>query len=181
MLAVAAAVALNASYLMQHAGSSTTGAVDPRRPVGTLATLLRSPIWAAGAIVGMTGWALHIGALREAPLSLVQAFVAGGLALTAPMAALGLRRRPARGETQAVALMVVALALLSIGLSGGRHASFTPLALAGALALLVSLAALLVALVGGERRPLALGAAGGLLYGAADMALKAVTGLHGIG
>src|SRR5690349_19882042 len=161
LLAVAAAVALNASYLMQHAGSSSTAAIDPRRPVATLLTLLRSPIWAAGGAIGMTGWALHIGALREAPLSLVQAFVAGGLALTAPMAALGLRRRPARGETEAVALMVIALALLSIGLSGGRHASFTPLALAAALALLATLAAVLVSVVDGERRPLALGAAGG--------------------
>jgi hypothetical protein len=31
----------------------------------------------------------------------------------------------------------------------------------------------------GARRPLALGVAGGLLYGAADLGLKAVTGLHG--
>jgi hypothetical protein len=147
-----------------------------------MVALLRSPIWAAGGAVGLTGWGLHIGALREAPLSLVQAFVAGGLALTAPMAALGLRRRPARGETQAVALMVLALALLSIGLAGGgRHASFDRLALAAALAVLVCGAAVLAALVTGERRPLALGAAGGLLYGAADMALKAVTGLHGAG
>jgi hypothetical protein len=182
LLAVAAAVALNASYLMQHAGSSSTAAIDPRRPVATLISLLRSPIWAAGGAIGMTGWALHIGALREAPLSLVQAFVAGGLALTAPMAALGLRRRPARGETQAVALMVLALALLSIGLAGGgRHASFDRLALAAALAVLVCGAAVLAVLITGERRPLALGAAGGLLYGAADMALKAVTGLHGVG
>ena len=182
LLAIAAAVALNASYLMQHAGSSATAAIDARRPVATMVALLRSPIWAAGGAVGLTGWGLHIGALREAPLSLVQAFVAGGLALTAPMAALGLRRRPARGETQAVALMVLALALLSIGLAGGgRHASFDRLALAAALAILVCGAALLAALVDGERRPLALGAAGGLLYGAADMALKAVTGLHGAG
>jgi hypothetical protein len=182
LLAIAAAVALNASYLMQHAGSSATAAIDARRPVATMAALLRSPIWAAGGAVGLTGWGLHIGALREAPLSLVQAFVAGGLALTAPMAALGLRRRPARGETQAVALMVLALALLSIGLAGGgRHASFDRLALAAALAVLVCGAAVLAALVDGERRPLALGAAGGLLYGAADMALKAVTGLHGAG
>jgi hypothetical protein len=182
LLAIAAAVALNASYLMQHAGSSATAAIDARRPVATMAALLRSPIWAAGGAVGLTGWGLHIGALREAPLSLVQAFVAGGLALTAPMAALGLRRRPARGETQAVALMVLALALLSIGLAGGgRHASFDRLALAAALAVLVCGAAVLAVLVDGERRPLALGAAGGLLYGAADMALKAVTGLHGAG
>jgi hypothetical protein len=182
LLAIAAAVALNASYLMQHAGSSATAAIDARRPVATMAALLRSPIWAAGGAVGLTGWGLHIGALREAPLSLVQAFVAGGLALTAPMAALGLRRRPARGETQAVALMVLALALLSIGLAGGgRHASFDRLALAAALAVLLCGAAVLAVLITGERRPLALGAAGGLLYGAADMALKAVTGLHGAG
>jgi hypothetical protein len=181
-LAVCAAVALNASYLMQHAGSSTTAAIDPRKPIATLGSLLRSPIWLAGGAVGVTGWALHIGAMREAPLSLVQAFVAGGLALTAPMAAIGLRRRPAPGETQAVAVMVLALVLLSIGLAGGgRHASFAPLALGAALALLAGGAALLAALWSGEHRALALGVAGGLLYGAADMALKAVTGVHGLG
>src|SRR5438876_11317792 len=93
-LAVAAAAALNASYVMRHAGSSQAVAVDPRRPLSTLGSLLRSPIWAAGGIVGVTGWTLHIGAMRDAPLSLVQAFVAGGLALSVPMAAIGLRRRP---------------------------------------------------------------------------------------
>jgi hypothetical protein len=180
LLAVAAAVALNASYLMQHAGSARGAAIDPRRPLGTLASLLRSPIWAAGGAVGLTGWALHLGAMREAPLSLVQAFVAGGLALSAPMAAIGLRRRPAAGEAQAVGLMVLALVLLSVGLGGGgRHAAFADEALGGALALLAGGAGLLAALASGPHRSLALGAAGGLLYGAADMALKAVTGLHG--
>jgi hypothetical protein len=132
--------------------------------------------------VGVTGWALHIGAMREAPLSLVQAFVAGGLALSAPMAAVGLRRRPAPGEAQAIGLMVLALVLLSIGLAGGsRHADFAPAALGGALAVLAAGAGLLAAFASGPHRALALGAAGGLLYGAADMALKAVTGLHGAG
>jgi hypothetical protein len=181
-LAICAAVALNASYLVQHAGSSSAAAIDPRRPLATLGSLLRSPIWAAGGAIGVTGWALHIGAMRDAPLSLVQAFVAGGLALTAPMAAIGLRRRPAPGETQAVAVMVGALVLLSIGLAGGdRHASFEPWALAAALCLLAGGAALLAVSAAGAHRPLALGAAGGLLYGAADMALKAVTGVHGLG
>jgi hypothetical protein len=181
-LAICAAVALNTSYLMQHAGSSSTDAIDPRRPIATLASLLRSPIWFAGAAVGVTGWALHIGAMREAPLSLVQAFVAGGLALTVPLAAIGLRRRPAPGETQAVAVMVLALVLLSIGLvGGGRHASFEPWALGVALALLAGGAALLAVFWSGAHRPLALGVAGGLLYGAADMGLKAVTGVHGLG
>jgi hypothetical protein len=179
-LAIAAAVALNASYLLQHAGSSGGVAVDVRRPLTTLGGLLRSPAWAAGALIGITGWGLHIGAMRQAPLSLVQAFLAGGLALAAPMAAIGLRRRPAPGEVHAIGLMVVALVLLSLGLhAGARHAAFSAGALGAAVGGLGLAAAVLSLLRSGERRPLALGLAGGLLYGAADLALKAVTGLHG--
>jgi hypothetical protein len=182
MLAVAAAVALNASYLIQHAGSIDAAEVDPRRPLATLGSLLRSPMWAAGGVVGLTGWALHVGAMREAPLSLVQAFVAGGLALSVPMAAIGLRRRPAPGEAQAVGLMVIALVLLSIGLAANhRHAGFDRAALGAWLTGLAALGAVLAITAHGPRRPLALGLAGGLLYGAADLALKAVTTLHGAG
>jgi hypothetical protein len=177
LLALAAAVALNGSYLLQHAGSVRTSAIDPRRPVRTLAALLRSPAWALGAVVGVTGWALHIGAMREAPLSLVQAFVAGGLALAVPMAAVGLGQRLAPGERQALALMVVALALLSLGLPrDAARAHFEGAALGAWLAGLGVLAGLVAARAPAARRPAALGLAGGLLYGAADLALKAVTG-----
>ncbi|HEY7076464.1 MAG TPA: hypothetical protein VH418_13895, partial [Solirubrobacteraceae bacterium] len=163
--------------LLQHAGSVRTSAIDPRRPVRTLAALLRSPAWALGAVVGVTGWALHIGAMREAPLSLVQAFVAGGLALAVPMAAVGLGQRLAPGERQALALMVVALALLSLGLPrDAARAHFEGAALGAWLAGLGVLAGLVAARAPAARRPAALGLAGGLLYGAADLALKAVTG-----
>jgi hypothetical protein len=179
LLALGAAVALNGSYLMQHAGSAGAVAVDARRPVRTLASLLRSPLWSLGAVVGLSGWALHIGAMREAPLSLVQAFVAGGLALTAPMASLGLRRRLARDERGALAAMVLALLLLSLGLrAGAAHEGFSGAALGAWIAGLATLAALLAAGVRGPARHHVLGLAGGLLYGAADLALKAATGLH---
>jgi hypothetical protein len=178
-LALGAAVALNGSYLMQHAGSAGAIAVDVRRPLATLASLLRSPLWTLGALVGLSGWALHIGAMREAPLSLVQAFVAGGLALTAPMAAIGLRRRPGRDERRALAAMVLALLLLALGLrGGGAHERFSAIALGAWIAALAAIAGLLAARAGAARRPEALGLAGGLLYGAADLALKAATGLH---
>ena len=73
------------------------------------------------------GWALHVGAMREAPLSLVQAFVAGGLALTVPMAAFGLGRRRPRARRGAAALMVVALVLLALGPARRRaHAAAPP-------------------------------------------------------
>jgi hypothetical protein len=174
-LAFAAALALNGAYLMQHVGSSTTMAIDPRRPIATLSALLRSPLWTLGSLVGLSGWALHIGAMREAPLSLVQACVAGGLALAAPMAAIGLRRRLARSETQALAVMVIALVLLSLGLTAHRHAGFHAGALASCTALLAAAAVALA--IRARGRPVVLGVAGGLLYGTADLAIKAVTGL----
>jgi hypothetical protein len=179
-LALAASVALNASYLFQHAGSSSAVDVSARRPLATLRSLLRSPVWTFGALLGCAGWALHVGALSRAPLSLVQAFVAGGLALAAPMAIVGLRHRPERGELRALALMVVALVLLCAGLHPvGRHAAFSGPVLAAYVAALAGGAGALALLVRGTARAAALGTAGGLLYGAADLAIKALTGTHG--
>ena len=181
LLALAAALALNGSYLLQHAGSRRLSAVDPRHPLSTLGSLLRAPVWTVGAVLGMTGWALHLGAMRDAPLSLVQAFVAGGLALAVPMAALGLRRRLRAGELRALAVMVLALLGLAYGLrADGAHGGFSPPALGLWMGALAAGAAGLAWGAGGARRPAALGFAGGLLYGAADLALKAVTGLGGL-
>ena len=179
-LATAAAVALNGSYLMQHAGSAGGPAVEPRRPVATVVTLLRSPLWSLGVLVGLTGWALHVAAMREAPLSLVQAFAAGGLALAAPVAAVSLRQRLTRADAGALAVLVVALALLASGLhDAGRHARFAPAALAAWVGGLAAVAAAVLRCARRRRRAAALGLAGGLLYGAADLALKALTGLSG--
>lgn len=182
LLALAASVALNGSYLLQHAGSAHAIEISPRHPIATFASLLRSPAWTIGAVVGIAGWAMHVGALSRAPLSLVQAFVAGGLALAAPMAVFGLGHRLRAEEKRSVALMVLALVLLAVGLRDvGKHATFTPAVLGGYVGALCALAAGLCTVVQGERRPAALGLAGGLLYGAADLAIKALTGKHGIG
>jgi hypothetical protein len=170
LLAVAASIALNGSYLLQHAGAAGAAAVSPWRPIATLRSLLRSPLWAAGAIVGMTGWALHVGALARAPISIVQAFVAGGIALTVPMAAVGRRHRAGRDERRGTALIVAGLVLLAIGRHDpGNTAAVSPAARAAAVA---------AARVLGARRAAALGAAGGALYGAADLAIKALTIVH---
>jgi hypothetical protein len=179
LLAIAASIALNGSYLLQHAGAEGAAAVNPWRPLATLRSLLRSPLWAVGAVVGMTGWALHIGALAHAPISIVQAFVAGGIALTVPMAAIGRRHRAGRAERRGTALIVAGLVLLAIGLHDpGSAAGFSPVALAGYVTALALLAAVLAACVSGGRRAAALGAAGGALYGAADLATKALTIVH---
>jgi drug/metabolite transporter (DMT)-like permease len=175
-LAVVASCALNAAFLFQHAGVATAPAVTVRHPVSVLRGLIASRAWVGGLALGLSGWALHVAALTRAPLSLVQAFVAGGLALTVPAARRWLRQPVTRREAAAVAAMAGALALLAIGTSGeGRSAGFSAAALAAWIGAAALLAALLAAAPANGRRAETLGLAGGVLYGAADTAIKALT------
>jgi hypothetical protein len=175
-LAVVASLALNGSYVIQHVGSASAPPVDVRRPLFTLWSLLRSRWWALGAVLGMAGWAVHVAALSRAPLSLVQAFVAGGLALMAPVAARALGAPLTAGERLGVAVAVVSLVLLCVGLGNpGVHGSVDVAPMAGFL-IAAGFAATALARARREWRPHALGLAGGVLYGAADVAIKALTG-----
>ena len=174
LIAVLASVALNASYLMQHAGSSSAPEIDVRRPVLTLSGLFRSPWWAAGALLGIIGSVGHGAALYGAPLTLVQVFAVGGLVLTVPVAAWLFRQRLSRRDGWAVAALIAALATLAIGATPSAVAVVPVGALVVALVAAAAVAGLIVAQPGARRRAVALGAAGGILYGAGDAATKAL-------
>ena len=173
-LALLASVALNAGYVVQHLGSRDAPAVTLRRPVATLRGLLSSPLWLAGGALGLAGWGAHIGALSRAPLSLVQPFAAGGLVLVVPVGRRLLRRPVLRVERAAVALMGGALLVLGLGASASAARTVPVTSVAAYLAGAVLLAGGLLA-PGSRRRGPALGAAAGVLYGAADAVTKAAT------
>jgi hypothetical protein len=173
-LALVASLALNAAFLLQHAGGRDRPPVHPLRPVASLRGLLGSRLWSVGLAVGLSGWALHVAALSRAPLSLVQAFAGGGIALAAPVGTRALGQRLTRRERHGVALVALALVALSLGARQGGGRPPSALAMLPYLAVCGGLAALLAA-APSARRPAALGAAGGLLYGAGDAATKAVT------
>ncbi len=178
LLAVAGSVALNASYLIQHAGSVGAPAIEPRHPLRTLRSLLRSRLWLGGGVLGMTGWAISVAALTQAPLSLVQAFLIGGIALLAPVSVRVLGHRLTPRETAGITLVLVALAVLLVGHGAvGVHSHFHSRALG--LYLTASMTAGAGLLLFKRRRAQMLAAAGGILYGAADVAIKALTGLVG--
>lgn len=181
-LAVVASVALNSSYVIQHVGSSDAPDVDVRRPFATLRGLLSSRVWVIGSAVGIAGWAMHVAALSHAPLSLVQAFVAGGLGLMVPLAARALGQPLTRGEWTGAALAVTALLLLCVGLGNpGTHGHVSLAPMCAFLAVCFA-AAGLASRASGHWRPHALGLAGGILYGTADVSIKALTGVaHGHG
>jgi drug/metabolite transporter (DMT)-like permease len=174
-MAVLASCALNGSYLLQHAGSRDLPAIDARRPGRTIRALASARLWLAGGALGLIGWALHIGALARAPLSLVQAFSAGGLALTAPVAARLLGEPLLRREKAAVGMVAVGLALLGIGAATPAPTAVPAATLGTVLGLVAATAAVIAARAQGPRRARALGLAGGALYGAADAATKALT------
>jgi hypothetical protein len=178
-LALASTVALNFGWIVQHDAVATLPALSLRQPLRALGALLRSPRWLVGFSTGLGGWALYIGALALAPLSLVQGASAGGIGLLALVVQ---RRRGARLTTRegaAVALSIGGLVLLAASLAGGivgGKATTTGAVLLWLVASIVGVAILTGpvsrALAGGA----ALGLAAGTLYAAGDVATKAAVG-----
>ena len=134
-LAVTASVAQGVGFLCQQVKAWERPPVSLRRPVATLASMLRSRWWRLGLLFAVTGFLLHLGALALAPISLVQAFVAGGLALVAPIAARVFHHRLTPAERRAVPLMALSLAALALGIAsparplefaGLKHADGSP-------------------------------------------------------
>ena len=177
-LALVGSVALNASYLIQHAGSIAAPTIAFRHPMRTLGALLQSRLWLVGGVLGIAGWAISIAALTQAPLSLVQAFLVGGIALLAPVAVRVLGHHLTPRELAGISLVLFALLLLVVGRgAAGVHSHFHNAALG--IYLIGSACAGACLLLLRQRRTQMLAAAGGILYGAADVSIKALTGLAG--
>lgn len=172
-LALVSTLAINWGWVAQHGAAGGLPPLSLRHPLHSLRLLFRNLRWLAGFSAGLGGWVLYVAALRLAPLSLVQAVSAGGIAVIAVLA-----RVRGRRETAAVVLGVVGLALLGLSLAGGsanagHFGSWLPVALwlggsAAAAALAARPAAHLLAAGAG------LGLAAGVLYAAGDVATKFV-------
>jgi hypothetical protein len=178
-LALASAAALNWGFFRQHVASSRLPPISIRHPVRSLGILFRSPAWLLGFVVGLGGWALYVGALKLAPLSLVQAASAGGIGLLALLVSRAGGVTLSRREWIGVAAAVGGLGLLALSLAGGSQ----PGGAGSWIAVSVWVAGSLVValLASGPLAPrLAAGAgfgvAAGVLYAAGDVATKAAVG-----
>jgi hypothetical protein len=173
LLALVSAAAINLGFMLQHRGLAAL----PTGARTSLTAALRSRWWLAGQALGWVGFAGQIIAVAIAPLSLVQAFAAGGLAISVPLAAGLFRYRVSRRQLLAVLVIAASLASLPLALSTG-HGRLHTEALIGsaAIALVVAVA---LALTG---QPSLRAIAAGVFYGVADAAIKAVSvgwRLHG--
>ena len=129
---------------------------------------MRDPSWLIGQGVGLLGFLGQVAAVALAPLTLVQAFSAGSLAISVPIVARLFGHRVGRAQLTAVAIIALSLATLPIGLAH-VHGHLQAGTLIGGLLAAILIAGVL-APAGG---PLRLAVAAGLLYGAGDAAIKA--------
>ena len=121
VLALASAFALNWGWIAQHAAASALPPLELRRPIHSLVSLFSESSLARRLLVGLAGWALYVGALALAPLSLVQATSAGGIGLLALLAHRGGARVSVR-ERNGVLVATLGLGLLALSLVGGAAA-----------------------------------------------------------
>jgi hypothetical protein len=83
ILAFGCALISGVSLLCKHRGANHSPDVVFSSPLRSASALFRSGWWTMGFGLASLAWCLHMAALSMAPLSLVQAVIAGGLALLA--------------------------------------------------------------------------------------------------
>jgi hypothetical protein len=79
LLALFCAFATNVGFLLKHRGANAAPDVSLKHPLASAIGLFRSKWFALGMLVALGAWVFHVAALALAPLSVVQAVIAGGL------------------------------------------------------------------------------------------------------
>jgi hypothetical protein len=184
LLALASAFATNVGFLLRHRGAVAAPDVDPRRPLHSAVELFGSRWWTIGFLVALGAYALHVGALALASLSLVQAVLAGGLALLGVIAERWFGFDLGPREWAGVGLAATGLAFLALtggGPEGEESATYSVPAMIAFQSALVGIGALLIAWHHAGRtrgrHGLMLGVSAGLLFTVTHVAVKALTGL----
>jgi len=179
LFALATAFASILGFLYKHRGAVDAPPVEWSKPVSSSLALFRSPWYTIGILVAMGSWGLHVAALSLAPISLVQSVIAGGLVLLTVVADRIFHLPVTRREWVGVGLTAAGLAFLAatLGKTGDNaHAAHDGVTLAlyvGAGTVAATVALYAGRDGGNQGLPLALSA--GLLWGASDVSIKALS------
>ena len=179
LLALATAFASIVGFLYKHRGAVESPPVEARRPVRSSLALFRSRWYTIGIIVATASWGFHVAALALAPISLVQSVIAGGLVLLTVVADRLFGHSVTRREWIGVGLTAAGLAFLAATLDGGAenaHSSYETATLVAYAGVAVALGLGAAALGrNGYRNGIPLALSAGLLWGASDVSIKALS------
>jgi len=179
-LALVGAVMANFASLLKHHGCQQVPLVRIQAPLQSARRLAGSPWFAAGWGIAAAAWLVHIAALSMAPISLVQASLAGGAVSLAVLSQRLFGHAVEPRQWLALLLGGVGLALLALTLPS-FHGSHSQFALGAIVAFEGGLALCALLLAFGYRRLKARRGAlmaiiAGTLFAFAGVAIKALTG-----
>jgi drug/metabolite transporter (DMT)-like permease len=186
LLALACAIATQLGFLYKHKGANAAPKVDIRHPFRTAKQLYSCKWFAIGMAVASGAWFFHVAALAYAPLSVVQAVLSTGVVILAVLAEriFGFQV----GIRQWIGLAMTALGLLLLVITlPATHGAHSAYSLAGMIAFEGGMLVIGALLISGphigapdHHHGVMLGAAAGVLFGVSDVAIKALTGAHGL-
>lgn len=175
-LAFVAALVTNTAYSLEHDAAAALPPLSPRRPFRSAVFLIHDRRWMIAFAAETAGWLMYVAALRLAPLALVQAVTASGVAVLAFATARGHPSRLVRREQVAVVLALAGLTLLGLSLVGNPTTDQHPPVpgVVGWLAACGGGAVLLIVMPTRFGRAASLGLAAGLLFADGDISAKLV-------
>jgi hypothetical protein len=137
--------------------------------------------------VAVVAWVFHVAALALAPLSVVQVVLSTGVVVLAVMADRLFGSQVGLRQWIGVGMTALGLVLLVVTLPAAKDAH-SAYSLVGMIAFEGGMLVIGALLIGGKHlgmpdhhHGIMLGAAAGLLFGVSDVAIKALTGLGGVG
>jgi drug/metabolite transporter (DMT)-like permease len=184
-LALACAFVANLGFFFKYRGANSVPKVQVMHPLRSARRLYSSKWFTIGMLIATGSWALHVGALALAPMSVVQVSLAAGVVFIAVMAERMFGFQVGRRQWIGLILTAAGLALLALTLPTlhGSHSHFSAAAMISFEAGLFGLGGLLIMgpRMGGpvEHHGVMLGAASGILFGVSDTSIKALTGITG--
>ena len=186
-LGLAGVVALmtNLASLLKHRGCQGTPSVSAGSPLSSLRSLAGSRWFVAGWLLAGIAWMAHVAALSMAPISLVQAVLAGGAVLLAVLSQRLFGDPVGRRQWLALTIGAAGLVLLVVTLPH-FHGSDSNFSLAGIASFEGGLILLAAGIALGHRaarfaarRGVLRAGLAGLLFALAGIAIKALLGGSG--
>src|SRR3954468_222282 len=146
LLALVCAFATNLGFFYKHRGACLAAPVDITHPLRSARSLYSSKWFAIGMFVATSAWGFHVAALAMAPMSVVQAVLAGGVVLLAVMAERLFGFEVGRRQWIGLGCTAFGLILLGITLPAGHNApsTFSSAAMIGFEAGLLGIGGLLI-------------------------------------
>ena len=184
LLALVATTAYNVGLIQEKRALGQLPALDIRRVLRVIVSLMTSRAWLAGFALMLIGLACQTIALTFEPVSVVQPVLASGVVLVLVLSRLVLRERLHGGETWCVAVIAVSVVLLAMSATGAKDSHHASPGWVAAVMIPSAVVGLVFAAgsLRGRRRGTTVagvwaGVGTGLLYGVAALAIKALSGI----